>query len=245
MKAIITPVFWLCLAVLLLSAIGPAQKPALPAPNNTLAASKVSLREFLSLGTACYTWTEYTGDTPKPHQGRLVFVLQDELVYSLAWFSNARYTRPWPVVSGLGVLQGERLLLVYRNAAGDYDRAYYNTSCVFEFDPITRAFTCAFTQQAQPDGERSPGMARGTLVAAPGKEFADYIQAAELRAGMGEDRTRGSHHCAVLPHNEAKAEYQTEYKGQTYLFCCPSCLEVFKARPEMFERQNMESMFNP
>lgn len=240
MRALAAPLFWLLLSLLVLAAIGgknvftpppPERKPR-SAPNPKV----LSLRAFLEQGPACYSWTEMAGDSPMPHYGGLIFVLRGEKVYSSAWFSKATYARPWPLVSGIGTIEGDALFIAYRNATGDPNHEFYHASCLFEFDAVTHAFHCDFMQKAEPDAPRAPGMARGTYVPHPGSEYQMYLTAI-LKKADSPPVVAAEHPCPVLSHNQGKPDHALMHEGKEYRFCCRACMEVFQARPEVFARK--------
>lgn len=68
-----------------------------------------------------------------------------------------------------------------------------------------------------------------------------------VTTGCAEERHRHEHHkategakqfedfgvCPVMK-GEATEKYSYEYDGKTYYFCCPSCIDTFKADPEKY-----------
>lgn len=242
MRALAAPLFWLLLSVIVLLAIGgphvfSPEPPPAAAPKTPKAAPKaMDLRAFLERGPACFTWNEMAGETPIEHYGGLIFVLRGEKIYSSAWYSKAKYARKWPLVSGIGAIDGESLFIAYRNAMGDPDHEFYHAACLFEFDSVTHAFHCDYMQKAEPNGPRVPGMARGTYVEHPGEEFQMYLSAI-LKKADSPPVIAADHPCPVLSHNQGKPEHALIYAEKEYRFCCKACMEVFQARPEVFARK--------
>ena len=192
-----------------------------------------TLRAFLQRGPACYHWNELSSDPHRTHSGGVLFILHGERVFSAAWYTTAHSARAWPVVAGIGFTEGNTIQIAYRNATGDPAHAFYHALCRFEIDPRTRAFHCVFTQQTQAGGEPTPGAADGTLAEVAEPEFDDYLPMARSRAEAADEPVENDR-CPVLSENPGKLEFEFCYQGQYFHFCCPSCMNVFKARPKSF-----------
>lgn len=208
-----------------------------PTPLPQSQPTRLSLKEFLQHGPACYHWSEIYGDVSRTHSGGLIFTLHGDTVFSTAWYTTAQPARAWPLVSGNGFLDGDTLQIAYRNATGDPAHAFYHAACRFQIDPVTREFHCDFTQQAGPIGEISPGAAHGVLVASPGPEFDAYLPALLAKASTPQQQA-DTEHCPVLTENAGKPENSLVYNGRTFHFCCTSCMKVFQARPEAFAKSH-------
>ncbi len=192
-----------------------------------------SLRDFLKRGPACYHWSELSNDPHRTHSGGLLFLLHGDRVFSTAWYTTAHPARAWPVVAGIGFVEGNTIQIAYRNATGDPAHAFYHAACRFEIDPRMHTFRCWFTQQAQDGDEPSPGAAEGTLADADDPEFDDYLPMARTRAELADEPVENDR-CPVLSENPGKVEFEFFFQGRYFHFCCPSCMNVFKARPESF-----------
>lgn len=233
MKALLAPIFSLVMALAVLASLGDA-----PVTNSQAVqqARLPGLADLLAQGPVCVAWTEMAGDSPMPHEGGLVFYLHNRLVYGSAWFQKAKFTKPWPLVAGVGSVTNDSIYIVFRNATNEPEHEFYNAACVFVYNPVTREFTCDFMQQADPFDGRVPGKARGRRVESPGQEFEPYVTAIMKKATETQAVAYG-HNCAVLRHNMGKGEYALYINGQEYHFCCPSCMDVFQANPDVFMRE--------
>ncbi|MCW8128771.1 MAG: hypothetical protein KIS92_00165 [Planctomycetota bacterium] len=236
MKALIAPLFGILLGLAVLAALGNAPEPA-PVP--AVSAEPPGLTELLARGPVCVAWTEMAGDTPMPHEGGLVFYRHENLVYGSAWFLKATYTKAWPLVAGVGTVNNETIYIAFRNATHQEEHEFYHAACVFQYNPVTREFHCEFMQQADPYSGRVPGKARGRLVTRPGPEYDPYVSAIVKKAA-DKPVVAQFHPCPVLRHNEGKGEYTLYLANEEFHFCCPSCMDVFQANPQIFMPQRRE-----
>lgn len=201
---------------------------------------EVGIAPRLAQGPIGYSWAEVMAGEPTEHRGGVVFYRHKNRVYSRAWFTHARNSRPWPPVEGVGTLSGNEIQMAYRSASGDAKHDYYHAECRFVFDPDGKSFRCSFTQKAtpKPDDPVSPGNAAGALVPASTDEYRQHVKwvkdLPDRPVERGPGPTKQAPPCPVLPHMQSRSDVKALYNGREYRFCCSSCRAVFLRRPDAF-----------